>query len=220
MFNNRYGKSIIMRLLGLLLAAGLMMGSAFAEGDNTFFAQFDGMTWSFCSGAGAWSTDLTIQPDGSFIGDYHDSDMGDTGDNYPNGTIYICSFSGRFSVAGQPEDNAWLIRVEELAVDEPAEKETIDDGLRFIYTEPYGICEGDEMTLYAPGTPISGFTEDMLFWSHVLEQEDTLYELESWFLWSETNNSGFVAFPYEPGTRYRICASGTGRGGSPRIRAR
>ena len=68
MFNNRYGKSIIMRLLGLLLAAGLMMGSAFAEGNNTFFAQFDGMTWSFCSGAGAWSTDLTIQPAGSFGG--------------------------------------------------------------------------------------------------------------------------------------------------------
>ncbi len=184
----------------LVLIISIAAATACAEQEELFFARFEGMDWCFTSGAGGWSTDLQIMPDGSLTGTFHDSEMGDARDEYPEGTLYICSFSGRFSVAGQPEDNAWLIRVEELAVDEPAGKETIDDGTRFIYTEPYGISEGDEMTLWAPGTPVSGFTEDMLFWSHVQEQEDTLYELETWFLWSEANNSGFVAFPYESGT--------------------
>ena len=32
----------------------------------------------FASGAGAWSTVLSIGPDGSFTGEYHDADMGGT----------------------------------------------------------------------------------------------------------------------------------------------
>ena len=42
------------------------------------------------SGAGAWSDDLTLCPDGQFFGAYHDSDAGDTGEGYPNGTHYFC----------------------------------------------------------------------------------------------------------------------------------
>ena len=197
MFNNRYGKSIIMRLLGLLLAAGLMMGSAFAEGDNTFFAQFDGMTWSFCSGAGAWSTDLTIQPDGSFIGDYHDSDMGDTAETNPNGTVYICSFSGKMSLVEQVDENSWKLRVDELKTEKWTEPEYIDGGIRFVFTEPYGISEGDEILLYRPGTPVNNFTEEMQMWAHLFDLENTADKLDSWFLWSEKNNSGFVGYSYE-----------------------
>ena len=53
--------------------------------------------WSLLSGASAWSTELYLQSDGSFSGYYHDSDMGATGDAYPNGTLYESSFSGSFS---------------------------------------------------------------------------------------------------------------------------
>ncbi len=33
------------------------------------------MAFQFCSGAGGWSTDFEIEKDGSFKGNYHDSDM-------------------------------------------------------------------------------------------------------------------------------------------------
>ena len=171
---------------------------ACAEQEESFFARFDGLEWWLSSGAGGWSTDLQIFPDGSFAGTYHDSEMGDAADEYPDGTLYICSFTGRMSLAGHPEDNPLAIRVEELNVDEPAEREYIEDGVRYIYTEPYGLSAGDNMVLYAPGTDIGAFTDDMLLWSHVLDSEDTIYELESWFLWSEATGSGFVAFPHEP----------------------
>lgn len=57
------------------------------------FAQLDGSTFYFCW-AGAWSTELVVSPDGSFTGYYHDTDMGDSGADYLNGTRYECDFSG------------------------------------------------------------------------------------------------------------------------------
>ena len=187
MFNSTHKKPMIIRFLGILSAVILMMGSAYAEGNDTFFAQFDGMTWSFCSGAGAWSTDLTIQPDGSFSGDYHDSDMGDTAESYPNGTIYVSSFSGRMSLVEQVDENSWKLRVDELTHTEPNGKEVIADGCRYIYTDVYGLSLGDEMTLYKPGTPVDSFTDEMKFFAHAFE----LTALPGWYFYSEKNNSGF-----------------------------
>ena len=40
------------------------------------FADLAALQFEFCSGAGGWSTDFTIEKDGSFSGVYHDSDMG------------------------------------------------------------------------------------------------------------------------------------------------
>ena len=51
MFNNQNEKTTILRLLAVLLAAVLMMGSAIAEGNDKVFAQFEGLSWSFCSGS-------------------------------------------------------------------------------------------------------------------------------------------------------------------------
>ena len=194
MFNNHYRKPVITRFLGVLLAAILMIGSAFAEGNDTFFAQFDGITWSFCSGAGAWSTDLTILPDGSFSGDYHDSDMGDTSEAYPNGTIYVCSFSGKLSLMEQLDENSWKLHVDELTYSEPNGKEVIEDGVKYIYTDVYGLSLGDEMTLYKPGTPVDSFTDEMKFFAHAFD----LTDLPSWYFYSVKNNSGFEGFPLTP----------------------
>ncbi len=67
-----------------------------APEDGNIFAQMP-KNFTFASGAGAWATSLKLSEDGSFVGGYHDSDMGDSGDGYPNGTIYVCGFSGKFS---------------------------------------------------------------------------------------------------------------------------
>ena len=42
----------------------------------------------FSSGAGAWATILNIESDGTFTGEYHDSDID---------TVWICEFSGKFT---------------------------------------------------------------------------------------------------------------------------
>ena len=181
-------KKVIACFLSLMLVFSVAV--CFAEETEPFFAQFDGFVWSFCSGAGAWSTDMQIAPDGSFMGYFHDSDMGDAEDTYPNGTIYYCSFSGTLSLVEQIDEYSWKIRVDALNyVEKPAE--TIEDGVRYIYSPSCGLSEGDEMVLYRPGAPVANFSEDVAFWAHLYDYPEMPSELANWFLSSEANNSGF-----------------------------
>ena len=202
MFNNHYGKSIITRLLGVLLAVALMLGTSFAEESEpeAFFARFEGMNWDFCSGAGGWYTDLQIHPDGTFTGEFHDSEMGECTEAYPDGTVYYCTFSGRLSLLAQLNENTWKLQVEELAQEEEEGKETLGDGFRYVSATPYGVTAGDEFLLYRPGTPVDAFTDEMKLWAHAWEDgSQPVTELETWFMYSERSDSGFVGFPPETG---------------------
>ena len=183
------------KIMAMIMALGMILsvacaGASAAEGG--IFETLSGMEWIFCSGVGGWSTDLQIRADGSFIGDFHDSEMGETGAGYPDGTVYICSFSGRMSLAEQVDGSTWKMRIDQLVTDQT--EETISDGVRYVPSSPYGISEGDEMLLYAPGTSVGIFTDDMLLWTHVQELEIVPDRLPDWFLCSEKNDSGFVGY--------------------------
>lgn len=199
MFSKPCGrKTTFRRLLWMITAVMLIIGAAFAAGsvpekEDELFAHFEGMEWSFCSGAGAWSTDLQIRPDGTFTGQFHDSEMGESAEAYPDGTVYICEFSGRFSVVSREDTNSWKLRVDELRLDEETGKETIEDGIRFVTTTSYGIEQGDELLLYQPGTPLEMLTEGMKFWAHLYDAEEKNPSgLQAWFMYSEKLDAGFV----------------------------
>lgn len=53
-----------------------------------------GKNFVFSSGTGGWSTTLSIGPNSTFSGVYHDSDMGVTGPGYPGGTVSYSKFFG------------------------------------------------------------------------------------------------------------------------------
>ena len=95
----------IAKLSGLLPSSSPVTDSASSSSApaeltaESIFGALNGKEFGFASGAGGWSSELTFANDGIFMGSYHDSDMGDTGDGYPNGTIYVSDFSGRFEVA-------------------------------------------------------------------------------------------------------------------------
>ena len=65
--------------------------------------------FSFSSSVGSWFTALTVHTDGTFEGSYYDSDMGDTGDGYPNGIVYLSTFSGTFDHVTQVDPYTWSI---------------------------------------------------------------------------------------------------------------
>ena len=95
------------RITACFLAALMMCAAcACAAAEDAIMATLAGLEWSFSSGVGGWSTDLRILEDGSFSGEYHDSEMGETGDGYPDGTVYCCSFTGRMSTVGQADGTA------------------------------------------------------------------------------------------------------------------
>lgn len=128
-------------------------GSPAASIDN-----YDEDVWSDCSGEymfasgmGNWSTVLVVNSDGSFNGSFHDTDMGMTGDGYPNGTRTQCTFHGSFSAPIKVGKHAYFIVLRSLEIeDEPGE--TIEEGVRVMHLT-------DEVPgLGSPtSAPVSGF---------------------------------------------------------------
>ena len=157
----------------------------------------------FCSGAGAWGTNLTLNPDGSFVGDYHDADLN---------TISVCQFHGRFGNVKKLSDASWLLTLNELELDTDysvGEKWDETDGdytIHYISSEPYGFNDDDWTTLkpgaqfilYSPeatgherGTELYGAMEFQT-WMHghkeFLNADDTL---ECWGLQNMATGQGF-----------------------------
>ena len=73
-----------------------------------------GKNFVFLSGSGGWGSSLSIVPNGTFSGDYHDSDMGSTGPGYPGGTISESKVSGQFTRAHQVSPTLYEIDIENL----------------------------------------------------------------------------------------------------------
>ena len=148
---------------------------------------------TFASGAGAWCTGLTLKRDGSFAGAYHDSEMGDQGEGYPNGSCYISTFSGKFGDIRQVGDHTWAMSLEELTVQEAPGEEWIEDGIRYIASEAYGLANGTEFLLYSPETPTEGLDEEFLTWWPSRNMED-FNTLNCWGLWNQEMGYGFFTY--------------------------
>ena len=126
----------------------------------------------FCSGAGAWGTTLTINGTGFFSGNFHDTDMGDGGYDYPYGTVYICDFDGKFNVVDIGRHGITL----KLADLDNNTSQSIwyEDGVRYIGSYPYGLEDCTQFVLYIPGTPASQLPDEMKYWLHGAADSGTL----------------------------------------------
>ena len=132
----------------------------------------DSMEFSFLSGAGAWSTNLSLNRDGSFAGVFHDSEMGEMGDDYPNGTVYICAFSGAFTEIQQISEYAYSMKLAEIRTEHQEGEEWIEDGIRYVASGPHGLNDSTEFVLYLPDTPVDQLSEGFLiWWPYFFEQE-------------------------------------------------
>lgn len=123
--------------------------------------------FTFSSGAGAWGTSFELNLDGTFTGQYHDSDMGDVGSEYPFGTEYICNFRGKFDTPKQINQFTYSMNLEYIETEENVGEMYYDDMVRYIYSEPYGFDNADEFLIYLPGCPLSKIPDEFLGWSSV-----------------------------------------------------
>ena len=182
------------KLLVLILSAALILASAACAESPDLFAEIHGKLFEFSSGAGAWSTELTVDADGSFTGSYHDSEMGETGEGYPDGTLYGCSFHGQFTEPARVDEYSWTAKVT-LELDEGQVPEAIEDGVRYVTSVPYGIEKAQTVTFFVPGTPVDHLPEGFADWSHLQEIDPDATEIPYYAIWSEADEAGFITYP-------------------------
>ena len=148
----------------------------------------------FSSGAGAWATIINLNSDGSFTGEYHDSDAGDTGDGYANGTRYICNFHGDFSPLDQIDPYSYSMRLENLEMEDEPGKVYYENNMRYICVEPYGFDEASDFVIYTPGMQIASLPEEFVTWlSGIINVEDTNI-LPCYGIYNVNAKLGFVQY--------------------------
>lgn len=142
-----------------------MAADEIGRGDLDFsFADVANVEFWFSSGAGAWATMLRIYEDGSFQGEYHDSDMGDIGEGYPGGTVYLSDFTGRFTELAKVDDYTYSFQLESIELAQEPDTDEIKDEVRYIYSVPYGFDDGKDFLLYLPGAFLQELPESFRSW--------------------------------------------------------
>ena len=159
---------------------------------------------TFLSGAGAWQTQLTLNPNGTFIGDYCDADMD---------VHYVCQFHGTFRVDGQLTPASWQLTLEELVLDtgRPIGVEWSEDGVLYVASIPYGfdgenlgpLAPGARFILYspqaqghAPGTELYGAEEFWGWWQDRREFTSAADTLGCWGLHNLEMGYGFFSYDW------------------------
>ena len=167
----------------------------YPDNENLTFADLEGVGLLFASGAGAWGTELFFLADGAFEGLYHDSDMGSAGDDYPNGTVYWCNFTGRFTEltrVGAYEYSLTMVSLTQEGVDGEIEI-SAEDGIRYITSYPYGIAGAEELRLYLPGKRIDELPEECKHWFHVWNADENAV-LEYYGIYNINEQLGFYKY--------------------------
>ena len=167
------------------------MEAEVAETAELSFAVLAKRQFGFSSGAGGWSEEFTIEKDGYFTGNYHDSDMGDVGEGYADGTIYSSSYSGHFEKLTKINDYTYEMKLKDISYKETPDTVEIRDNIRYIYTGAYCLGGTDTFRIYLPGTPLSELSEEVYFWISMMNQSET--ELTMIAIVDESNGYGIYS---------------------------
>lgn len=163
------------------------------EMPDFIFEDISNLEFYFSSGAGGWRTVLHIQSDGTFEGVHSDSEMGVTGEGFPNGTYYICEFSGAFCEPAKINDYTYSFRLDSLVFNNHDDAEIID-GVRYVNSTPYGVEGGEVFYLYLPGAPLSELPDAYLDWMLRTALDNTASTLPFYGLYNVTEECGFSSY--------------------------
>lgn len=155
-----------------------------ASEEGLTFKDLSARQFYFSSGVGAWGEEFTIEKDGYFTGKYHDSEMGESGEEYPEGTVYSCVYSGYFTDVTKVGEYIYEIKLKDISYkNEPGEEEILD-GIKSVYTESYFMGINDSFRIYLPGMPMDEISEELYWWVKDYNQSES--ELTMVILVNET----------------------------------
>ena len=129
--------------------------------------------FDFSSGVGAWGEEFTIEKDGYFTGKYFDTNMGETGEGYPDGTFYSCSYSGHFSDLTKVGEYTYEMKLSDISYKKEPGTEEIFDGTKYVYTDAYFADASDMFYIYLPGMPVAEMSQELYMWVRDYNQSET-----------------------------------------------
>ncbi|WP_369284111.1 hypothetical protein [Oscillibacter sp. GMB15532] len=165
-----------------------------AQTEEFSFSDISELEFWFGSGAGGWRTVLYVADDGSFEGVYTDSDLGSAGADFPDGTCYISEFTGTFTAPKKVDEYTYSVEIQDLTLSKEPGTEEIQDGIKYLYSEPYGLDDAKELLFYLPGTPVKELPEGYLSWAR--GYGDTIEEMLPFYgLYNVGGDQGFSSHP-------------------------
>lgn len=141
------------------------------------FKMFAG-SYTFTSGVGYWSTQIELKADGTFTGQYHDQNAGESGNGY-DGTTYKSSFSGRFTNPKKINSYTCSFELSEIKYDKTPGTEEIqamgNSGykMRTVYSEAYGLKGAKTIYAYTSDAPVTNLPESFTSWVEHLRSKET-----------------------------------------------
>lgn len=176
--------------------------------DSFSFADFSRLEFWFASGAGGWATILSVDADGSFVGEYSDGEMGSCGDNYPNGTIYQCDFDGKFSQPVKVNEYTYSVQILDLHYEKEVGAEEIKNDTRYCYSAAYGLDGAEEIMIYLPGAPLTELPEEYRSWVGYYDLSTTSdTELPFYGLYNEVEQCGFSSYDIVEDLKERVAST-------------
>lgn len=146
------------------------------------------MKFSFLSGAGAWSTSLILDRDGSFHGIYKDADMYE---------ISICIFSGQFNQIEKVNEYTYSMKLADLKYKyKVGKKWKKNSGEIYTATDAYGLEKGKTFYLYTPQAPRKKLSKEFLSWDtgkYIFKKEPK--KLKYYGLYNKKMGYGFFNSP-------------------------
>ncbi len=129
---------------------------------STYLSQVAGDYWR-SSGVGAWEDDLVVHSNGTYSGEFTDSNLGDVGSNHPNGGVNLCNYSGKFSSLEKVNSYTYSATVKSVKCDVTPGTEKIKDGVIYRYGDA-SFSVGDQIRFYLPGISLSSMPDAVQDW--------------------------------------------------------
>jgi hypothetical protein len=109
---------------------------------------------------------IHLNSDGTFTGQYVGNTF-ETGIGYPNGTVHISNFSGKFSTPQRVSEHVYVMRLEELKLNGTVGDVNYECGRRYITDDVEDFNVGDTFYLYLPVISTLDLPEPFLNWDPI-----------------------------------------------------
>jgi len=154
--------------------------------------------FAFADDSGMWANFLALNRDGSFASAYTDVVPEETGEGYPNGTVYYCDYEDAFRNIQQVNSYTWTMTLEVEEGEMEFGEAWVENNVCYVFTEPFGLAGGTTFSLYSPDAPLDELDEEFLMWwpnyGNQTEEQTTLG------CWAICNDAmGYVFFSVEEG---------------------